>query len=225
MSKKTLILILFYCMGTWMLQPIVDAKVESDVKWTTVYEENFESQDEGTTPKDFFVLDGEFKVISKEGRKCLSLSGNPVGEHGFLFGPRYREGSISLSFSCLGAFKSRRHNVFAGALGGMRGLAFRINPSSQKVLFSKREEQIFGGDINWSSRKWMKIQLMAIPDPTTMQTSVNLLVSDESSSDSFLQKSKFILDETLASGRSLLWGFSYAGEQMFWDNLLIRFRN
>jgi len=225
MSKKTLILILFYCMGTWMLQPIVDAKVESDEKWTTVYEENFESQEEGTIPKDFFVLDGEFKVISKEGRKCLSLSGNPVGEHGFLFGPRYREGDINLSFSCLGAFKSRRHNVFAGALGGMRGFAFRINPSSQKVLFFKSEEQILEGDIKWSSSKWMKIQLKAIPDPTTKQTLINLVVSDEVSSGSLVQKSKFILDEPLSSGRSILWGFSYAGEQMFWDNLLIRFRN
>ena len=84
----------------------VHTKANGAEEWTTVYEENFDQSLEGSTPQDFFVLDGQFQVVSKEGRKCLSLSANPVGEHGFLFGPRLRGEAVRLSFSCLGGLKA-----------------------------------------------------------------------------------------------------------------------
>jgi hypothetical protein len=203
---------------------LIQAKVEGAEEWTTVYKENFDQQLEGTIPKDFFVLDGEFQVVSKEGRKCLSLSANPVGEHGLLFGPRLRGETVRLSFSCLGAFKSRRHNVFAGALGGMRGLGFRINPSSQKISFSLNEEPLSLQNINWSSTQWMRIHLEASTNPSSKKTSFRYRITDELELTSSCEGS-FALDKLLSSGRCVLWGFSYSGKEMYWDDLLIRFRN
>jgi hypothetical protein len=202
----------------------VHTKAEGAEKWTTVYEENFDQSLEGSTPQDFFVLDGDFRVVSKEERKCLSLSANPVGEHGFLFGPRLRGESVRLTFSCLGAFKSRRHNVFAGALGGMRGLGFRINPSSQKISFSLNEEPLSLQNINWSSTQWMRIHLEASTNPSSKKTSFRYRITDELELTSSCEGS-FALDKLLSSGRCVLWGFSYSGKEMYWDDLLIRFRN
>jgi len=203
---------------------LVHTKAEGTEEWTTVYEENFDQSLEGSVPEDFFVLDGEFQVVAKEGRKCLSLSANPVGEHGFLFGPRLRGESVRLSFYCLGAFKSRRHNVFAGALGGMRGLAFRINPSSQEISFSKNEEPLSLYNTNWSSNQWMKVHLETSTRLPSKKTSIHYKIALESELTS-LSEGSFSFDGFLPSGRCCLWGFSYSGKEMYWDNLLIRFRN
>jgi hypothetical protein len=202
----------------------VHTKAEGAEEWTTVYEENFDQLLEGSTPKDFFVLDGDFRVVSKEGRKCLSLSANPVGEHGFLFGPRLKGESVRLSFSCLGAFKSRRHNVFAGALGGMRGVAFRINPSSQEISFSKNEEPLSSYNTNWSSNQWMRVHLEASNHLSTRKTTIHCKIAPESELTSFSEGS-FSFDGSLPSGRFVLWGFAYSGKEMHWDNLLIQSRN
>ena len=203
---------------------LVHTKAEGAEEWTTVYEENFDQSLEGSTPEDFFVLDGDFQVVSNGGRKCLSLSANPVGEHGFLFGPRLKGESVRLSFSCLGAFKSRRHNVFAGALGGMRGLAFRINPSSQEIGFSKNEEPLSVYNTNWLSNQWMRVELETSNDPSSKKTTIHYKIAPESELTSF-SKGSFSFEGFLPSGRCVLWGFSYSGKQMHWDNLLIQFRN
>jgi len=203
---------------------LVHTKAKGAEEWTTVYEENFDQSLEGSTPEDFFVLDGDFQVVFKEGRRCLSLSANPVGEHGFLFGPRLRGESVRLSFSCLGAFKSRRHNVFAGALGGMRGLAFRINPSSQEITFSKNEEPLSAYNTNWLSNQWMRVELETSNDPSSKKTTIHYKITPESELTSFSEGS-FSFEGFLPSGRCVLWGFSYSGKQMHWDNLLIQFRN
>ena len=203
---------------------LVHTKAEGAGEWTTVYEENFDQSLEGSTPQDFFLLDGDFRVVSKDGRKCLSLSANPVGEHGFLFGPRLRGETVRLSFSCFGAFKSRRHNVFAGTLGGMRGLAFRINPSSQEISFSKNEEPLSSYNTNWSSNQWMRVLLEASNHLPTKKTTIHCKISPESELTSFSEGS-FSFDGFLPSGRCVLWGFSYSGKEMHWDNLLIQLRN
>ena len=37
--------------------------------WETIYEEKFTDIEEGELPEDFFILDGDFEVITKEGNK------------------------------------------------------------------------------------------------------------------------------------------------------------
>ena len=224
MSKKKFKEAIFSYLSLGITLAPVHTKVEGAEEWTTVYEENFDQSLEGSTPQDFFVLDGDFRVVSKEERKCLSLSANPVGEHGFLFGPRLRGESVRLSFSCLGAFKSRRHNVFAGALGGMRGVAFRINPSSQEISFSRNEEPLSSYNIDWSSNQWMRVYLEASNHSLSKKTTIHCKIAPEPELTSCSEGS-FSFDGFLPSGRFVLWGFSYSGKEMHWDNLLIQFRN
>ena len=85
MNKKRLnqflipLLYHFVCIGVW-----AETLPDHTQEWQTVYEEKFDQVGNDELPDDFFVLDGEFKVTSKDGRKCLAMSGTPVGEHGFL---------------------------------------------------------------------------------------------------------------------------------------------
>ena len=125
--------------------------------WKVAYEQNFEKIEEGRLPNDFFVLDGRFSVQQRNARKCLILPGNPVGEFGFLFGPRFGLETMELSFSCLGGFRSRRHSAFSGAIGGIRGLHYRINPSSRKGILSYLDDWKHDDHITWESKEWMRV--------------------------------------------------------------------
>ena len=189
--------------------------------WETIYEEKFTEIEEGELPEDFFILDGDFEVITKDGNKCLKLSGKPVGEHGFLYGPRISSNSFEVSFSCLGGVKSRRHSVFAGSLGGMRGLTFRSNPVSKKLSFAFAEEM--QSEIlvpNWSSNNWIKIHLKVTTVGETLKCKISVLPKD--SFHQLIQKGEFLTKDRVRSGRCALWGFSYAEKEMYWDDLEIQ---
>ena len=189
----------------------------------TIYEEKFSDIEEGELPEDFFILDGDFEVITKEGNKCLKLSGKPVGEHGFLYGPRISSNSFEVSFSCLGGVKSRRHSVVAGSLGGMRGLTFRSNPVSKKLSFAFAEEMLSEIPVpNWSSNNWIKVRLKVIPVEENFKCEIT--VSRKDISPELVQKGEIFLKEKekIRSGRCALWGFAYSEKEMYWDDLLIR---
>ena len=131
----------FACLFIIFHEFLAASPTQSDSSsWNLLYKENFDRIEEGKLPDDFFVLDGNFMVTDLNGRKCLALKGTPVGEHGFLFGPRIRDRNLELSFSCKGAVKSRRHSVFALALGGMSGMHLRFNPGTQNLLMNYRED-------------------------------------------------------------------------------------
>jgi len=139
--------------------------VQADSSWKVAYEQNFEKIDEGSLPDDFFVLDGRFSVQERNARKCLILPGNPVGEFGFLFGPRFGLETMELSYSCLGGIKSRRHSAFSGAIGGIRGLNYRMNPSSGKGILTYLNDWKHDDHITWESKQWMQIYIKNAHQP------------------------------------------------------------
>jgi len=189
------------------------------------YQEDFENIALGKLPDDFFILDGDFSVVNMEGRKCLELSAQPVGEHGFLFGPRLKFGSFELSFSCLGGSRSRRHNMVAGNLGGVRGFKYQLNPSRQEVLFTFQKDWQHGQGIEWSSLNWMQVKVQVDTDPKKMASKIRMLVQKEAKMESIKQVSWISLDDVIAGGKCMLWGYCYADFPVYWDNLIIRSKN
>lgn len=198
---------------------------DQEEKWQTVYEEKFEQVENDKLPEDFFVLDGEFKVASHEGRKCLVMSGTPVGEHGILFGPRLRAESLELSFSCLGGLKSRRHNVFAGTVGGIRGLGFRVNPASREMILSAPDDWQRAFSVNWSSMEWMRLKIRAEGDLHKEKSQLTIEVCKESDPDQSVLATRLVVDGMIRSGKCAIWGFAYSEKKMCWDDLLIRTKN
>ena len=192
--------------------------------WEVVYQESFTKVKAGELPEDFFVLDGDLQVINQEGNKCLKLSGNPVGEHGFLYGPRLSSHSFEASFSCFGAEKSRRHNVFAGSLGGIRGHIFRINPVSEKLSLFYNELTI--GEVavpSWSSNDWMKVCIRITGEGK--KSKCEIFLSKKAGFHQTEKISELLIEEKIKRGRFALWGFAYAEQDMYWDDLIIRVPN
>ena len=56
-------------------------------------------------PPRLFCFGRRFSSGFQRGRKCLSLSANPVGEHGFLFGPGLGENQSVYLSHVLGLLK------------------------------------------------------------------------------------------------------------------------
>jgi len=189
--------------------------------WGILYKQDFEEVEEGGVPGDFFILEGKFSVAMRDGRKCLVLPAHPVDEHGFLFGPRLNSSNVELSFSCLGGFKSRKHNVYAGALSGVRGIHFRINPSFRdfRVTHADYEEKRSG--IIWSPKEWMRVHIFAQPEKEE-KTRLMVHIYGAVSRGKNDWKSDFLVDGLLVGGKCALWGFSYAEQEMAWDDLVIR---
>ncbi|MDC0369289.1 hypothetical protein OAN13_06295 [Opitutales bacterium] len=194
--------------------------VQAASNWKVAYEQNFEKIEEGRLPDDFFVLDGRFSVQERNARKCLILPGNPVGEFGFLFGPRFGLETMELSFSCLGGFKSRRHSAFSGAIGGIRGLHYRINPSSRRGILSYLDDWKHDDHITWESKEWMRVCIKIVPQPAKQGMLISLKTHLESESTGPNEGFTTFLKGTL-SGKCALWGFSYAEKEMRWDDILI----
>ena len=223
MNKKLLAKTFSFVLYGFLFANFLQAENPGSSLLEIVYQESFTDIEEGELPEDLFVLDGSFEVIKKDGNKCLKLSGKPVGEHGFLYGPRLSTDSFEVSFSCLGAVKSRKHSVFAGSLGGIRGLIFRSNPVSKKLFFAISDA--IEGEASvpaWSSRDWIKVVLHV--RPTEHNLKCTILVSGENAIRQPFQKSEILIKdrEKIRSGRCALWGFSYAEKAMYWDNLKIR---
>ena len=221
MNKKLLKTTFWLTLYGLMAVKFLQAQNPDTPSWEIVYEESFTDEEEGELPEDFFVLDGDFQVIEKDGNKCLELKGKPVGEHGFLYGPRLSADSFEVSFSCLGAVKSRRHSVFAGSLGGMRGLTFRANPVSKK-FFLAYSEAIFGevSLSNWSSSDWMQVVLHINPMGYYFQC--EMFLSRKNDFQQAVSTGKVVIQNKVKSGRCALWGFAYAEKEMYWDDLKIR---
>ena len=221
MNKKLLITTFWLTLYGLIAVKFLQAQNPDTSSWEIVYEESFTDVAEGELPENFFVLDGDFQVIEKEGNKCLELKGKPVGEHGFLYGPRLSADSFEVSFSCLGSVKSRRHSVFAGSLGGMRGLTFRTNPVSKKFLLAY-SEAIFGkvSLSNWSSSDWMQVVLHINRQGDNFQCEI--FVSQKNDSQKAVPMGKVVIQNQIKSGRCALWGFAYAEQEMYWDDLKIR---
>jgi len=210
----------FINLFVWSLLICFCGHAQGALPWKVAYEQNFEKIQEGRLPDDFFVLDGRFSVQQRNARKCLILPGNPVGEFGFLFGPRFGLETMELSYSCLGGVKSRRHSVFSGAIGGIRGLNYRMNPSSGKGILTYLNDWKHDDHITWASKEWMRVCIKIVPQPVKQGMMITLKTHLESESAGPKEGFTTFLKGTL-SGKCALWGFSYAEKEMRWDDILI----
>jgi hypothetical protein len=216
MNNRTLFLLLpiFFING-------LQGSEKHQVAWKIVYEQDFEEIKEGSLPEDFFLLGGDFAVRIRKGQKLLCMPGNPVGEHGFLFGPRLGNETIELSFSCLGGTKSRRHNVYSGAIGGIRGLNYRVNPISKNIMISLMDAHM-ERPTYWASDNWIKIKITVIPDAANNESQIIIRNASKPQDNFDSEEIKMSLNGMIKGGKCALWGFSYAEKEMYWDDLLIR---
>lgn len=97
-----------------------------------IYEENFNDVAIGSQPKEVMVLEGEFTVREAGGQKSFVLPGEPLGNFGFLFGPRMKP-PVTIALGVVAEKKGRRMPRFGLGWGGQNGLKLFANPTTKKL--------------------------------------------------------------------------------------------
>ena len=197
---------------------------ETGERWDVLYEQGFEEVEEGGLPKDFFILDGKFSVANRGGRKCLVLPGNPVGENGLLFGPRLVDTDVTMQFSINMNSRGRRFSSWECAVGGMRGLRFRFDAGMQRASIRQEDQILQTTSFSRIQEPWTCVMVEVSKIKGTAQISAQLKMWQENS----MVPSGWILQlenlKALPSGRFAIWGYSYSGEEIQWDDLIIKKR-
>lgn len=135
------VLILTICMGaglTW-----AEEKPKAFV-------ETFEQVEVGTEPAQMMILEGAFTVEEVEGKKALVLPGEPVGDFGFLFGPRLQP-PVVISATITAEKKGRRSPRFGIGWGGQNGLKLFANPATKKLELFDNQTKLEETDLDWTS--------------------------------------------------------------------------
>tara|TARA_Y100000588_G_scaffold388185_1_gene487807 strand:+ start:78 stop:830 length:753 start_codon:yes stop_codon:yes gene_type:complete len=194
-------------------------------KWKTVEEINFSGNEIGEEPEDLFILDGTFTIQEKEagkslgGNMVLSLPGTPVGDFGFLFGPRVKGKPVELQCRIFSTRKGRRMPAFAGGLGGVNGYRLRLNAAAQNLQLVRGEETLASVPHIWASGKWTNLIFRAEPKGNEGAT-VSAKVWSEGIEPSDWSIS-YEDNEPFTGGKCLLWGLPYASTEILFDDLKV----
>lgn len=194
--------------------------VENINSWKVEFEENFSGLSPQDEPENLFILDGSFLVDQDKAGKQLELSGRPVGDFGFMFGPRVREKAMELNFSFLSSKQGRRYPAIAAGIGGIRGYRFRWNASTRKIFIYNDETLLSEKIFTWESEQWWKIRFQVIP----LKQDKNLLKLKIWPRD--LEEPKTWLvehfdDILFKGGKCVIWGYPYAGTPIQFDDIKI----
>ena len=206
------------------LKPVATEDSET-AKWKTVYEIDFSGNAVGEEPEDLFILDGSFSVQQEEVRKSLggnmvlSLPGTPVGDFGFLFGPRVKGKPVELRCRILSTRKGRRMPAFAAGLGGVNGYRLRLNAAARNLQLIRGEETLATVPYVWTSGKWMNLSFRAESkgDGGAIVSAKVWSEGDEPADWSISHEE----NKSFAGGKCSLWGLPYASTEILFDDLKV----
>jgi hypothetical protein len=208
--------------ATVVADPFLKQVVTEDsgsAKWKTVYEIDFSSNVVSEEPEDLFILDGSFSVREEGGNNVLSLPGMPVGDFGFLFGPRVKGKPVELRCRIFSTRKGRRMPTFAAGLGGVNGYRLRLNAAARNLQLIRGEEALVTVPYVWSSGKWTNLIFRAESkgDDGAIVSAKVWIEGDEPAGWSISHED----NEPFAGGKCSLWGLPYASTEILFDDLKV----
>ncbi len=208
--------------ATVVADPVLKQVVIEDsgpAKWKTVYELDFSGNAVGEEPEDLFILDGSFSVQQEGANKVLSLPGVPVGDFGFLFGPRVKGKPAELRCRIFSTRKGRRMPAFAAGLGGVNGYRLRLNAASRNLQLIRGEETLVTVPYLWASGKWTNLIFRAESkgDDGAIVSAKVWNEGDEPADWSISHED----NEPFAGGKCSLWGLPYASTEILFDDLKV----
>ena len=188
--------------------------------WNVVYENNWSAETVGEDPADLFVLDGAFTVTEVDGDKALALPGAPVGDFGFLFGPRVKGKPAALRCRMFSTRKGRRMPAFAAGLGGVSGYRLRLHAAARNLQLLRGEETLVTVPHVWKDGTWTNLRVRAEQKGETgavVSAKVWSADSEEPADWTIVHKDS----EPYAGGKCTLWGLPYAGTAILFDDLKV----
>jgi hypothetical protein len=125
---------------------------------TTLYVNNFETNEVGKAPAEFLVLDGGFAVKEDDGNKFLELPGAPLDSFAVQFGPAESE-NVALSARIRGTAKGRRFPTFGIGLNGTAGYKLQVSPGKKLLEIYRDQDAKAAVPYEWKSDQWTKLRL------------------------------------------------------------------
>lgn len=200
-----------------MLMPGL-AWAEDEVKR---YAEDFESAEIGSEPANVMVLEGDFAVQAVEGKKVLVLPGEPVGDFGFLFGPRLQP-PVVINATITAVKKGRRSPRFGIGWGGQNGLKLFANPATKKLEIFDNQTKL--GDLSFQWESGVPIQLnLSIQEKKGNWQATGYATS---TTEAKVGSNSLTVDlrEAPRAGRASAWGQPFSGRPIQFNELMVESR-
>lgn len=183
----------------------------------TGYQNDFQTLEPGKPPKEFLILQGEFKVIEEEGNKLLELPGEPLEDYGLLFAKSSRA-----SQAVSARFKSenvrRTFPTFAVGLFGVSGFKLQVSPAKRALEILRGGEVRGSVEYQWQSGAWTHLKLEA-----TKSGEAEWTLSGKAWIEGQEEPAEAMVSVKDAkqppSGRPSIWGTPFSGKRILFDDL------
>jgi hypothetical protein len=131
----------------------VDAKLKS-------FKFDLEAWAEGIPPKEVFVIDGTFRVGTKDGSKTLVVEPEPIVDAGAQLGES-SVGASSIEAKVLASKRGRSYPRFGVSIHGMSGYRLIVNCAKKQLELIKGETVVKSAPFTWTTDVWTKVKLWA----------------------------------------------------------------
>lgn len=186
---------------------------------TTLYLNNFETNEVGKAPAEFLVLDGGFAVKEDNGNKFLELPGAPLDSFAVQFGPAESE-NVALSARIKGTAKGRRFPTFGIGLNGTAGYKLQVSPGKKLLEIYQDQEAKAGVPYDWKSDQWTKLRIQVRKTADAVwKIEGKAWVEGHPEPDQWTISVE--AKEAPPAGKASLFGSPFAGTPIQFDDLLL----
>ncbi len=188
-----------------------------------VYSEDFAEAEVGSEPGSIMVLEGNFSVQNIEGKNAFVLPGEPVGDFGFLFGPRLPPAGV-ISATITAEKKGRRMPRFGIGWGGQNGLKLFANPAAKKLELFDNQTKLGEAPLAWESGRLLFFNLILEEEQGEWWAKAHATRSPKSikaraDEAAFL---KVKLPAPPRPGRASVWAQPFSGLPIRVENLMVK---
>ena len=135
----------------------VDAKLKS-------FSIDCEGWQDGLPPEEVFVVDGIFKVVTKDGSKALMIEPAPIVDACAQVGESAAGTSI-VQAKIMASKRGRSYPRFGVSVHGMSGHRLFVNCAKKQVELVRGEETLATAPCAWTTDTWMNLKLEAVLNP------------------------------------------------------------
>ncbi|MEM1060025.1 MAG: hypothetical protein AAGK14_12315 [Verrucomicrobiota bacterium] len=184
------------------------------------YREDFEQAAPGSQPNGILVLGGDFRVealpdVREGNQQAFAVPGQPVGDFGFVFGPR-QEPPVEIKARVWAERQGRRLPRFGIGWGGENGLKFIVAPAARKLELYDNLTKLTEAPFVWHSGGWAALVLKI--EKQKDQWMISGTVNHKRNNLSTVSISA-PLKEAPRAARASAWAQPFAGKPIYFDDL------
>lgn len=185
-----------------------------------LFHADFEDQDPGDIPGDYFVIDGDWTVVEIDAGKAMKLSETPLIEAQVQVGDSLRD-SGGLVTARIKADKRRRSFPrFGVGLHGMSGYRLRLFPAQSRIELVKSEEVVATAEVEWTSGEWWRLELSVEPEDNAWTVRGRAWPDQDTRPEQ--AQIEIRSEESKFSGKASVTGTPYAGLPIHFDDIEVR---